>query len=450
MRCLNISLKILVLLQIALMTWACSGTRVEFMYPMLAVAVLMFSICAFTLHSQSNLLKKTLEYVLLFAIVVCTIQYFNPYLERVNGEQFIRFVKLPHITWLPKSVKSEFFIGNPLSELAELTIMFASAIGFLEAFKNKRFLLVSLSFFALNATAMGIFGVWQQNNNITDIYGCIYANTGVFVTFFMANAAGAFLNLGLAASLALFTWIIYQRGKIKFLSTIFLLFAFLNSYASYESKSMAAIALMFGTWASVLTLIVVLFLWNKVSKLSSISVCIIFIAIVIASIWNFVPHDPNVYNPQTDVKFEGGKSFSISTRIKLYSMSIDTIKENPIFGTGGDSCQYVLSLRMVNDIKANKNKIVTTVRHAHSDILEYAIDFGLIGVLAILACFGAWIFQYLKNGICYENIPLFVGALISIFHSFIDMNLNIPSSMLAFTLIVCASVSLKRQKGNAQ
>ncbi len=434
-------MQFLVIIQIVFMTWACSGTNVEFMFPMFLVSVLMFIISTFLCDNSDVAFEKILRCVLYVSIIICTIQYFNPYMERINGERFIKFVKLPYIEWLPKSVKSEFYIGNPMRMLAELVTVFTSSLAFLHTFKNKNFFLFALAFFVFNTTAMGVLGVWQKFEEIPIMYGLFYATTEFFGSFFMANAAGAFLNIGLAVSLSLFICAVKANGWKCLFSLSFLLSGLLCSYASYISESTGAFVFTILTWIISFTGIILLTLWQNTPHRLVIFCCVVLLAITSFAIWR-----TNLTYDEYIQDIVEKKHSSILGRLKMYELSFDIIKENPLFGTGGASCQYVLSSQMVNTAKIKKGGMFVTEYHAHSDILEYIIDFGLIGLIAIVICFVSWFMLYFKYNISYESIPLFVGILLSIIHSCFDMNLHILSSMLAFSLIVCASLSFNTTK----
>ena len=121
--------------------------------------------------------------------------------------------------------------------------------------------------------------------------------------------------------------------------------------------------------------------------------------------------------------------------------------EHPVYGIGGGGCQYMLSLKMLRN-QDMLRKMGNTTEHAHSDLLEYVVDFGLIGLFVIVTCFISWIWCFWKSKPTKESLILLIGIFISFFHSCFDMNLHITSTMIAFVIIVSASLSMGKCKGD--
>ena len=85
--------------------------------------------------------------------------------------------------------------------IATTLLVFISA---LSVFKITKFAIICLVFFALNATAMSVWGIYQKCEQFPILYGMLYSSSEFYGSFYMANAGGAFINLGLAANFALF------------------------------------------------------------------------------------------------------------------------------------------------------------------------------------------------------------------------------------------------------
>lgn len=436
---LNILLKLLFFLQIILITWGCSGTRVEFMFPMFVVAVVMFTIISFGKEKATCVFEKLLSVILLILVAVCLIQYLNPFLERINGERFIYYKSLEYIEWLPTSVRAEFFEGNAMRALMEISTVLMSSIVCIRLFSDRKFMRMALAFFVINVAFMGVFAIWQCNSGIVIMYNKFYANTDLFGTFYMANAAGAFFNLGLSASIALFAYFVHKKGYKKLYSLVFLLCLFVCSYATYRSDSQGSIILMGLTLLASGLMVLIYVVYKKMLVPFFVLLLFVSASIVAVSLWYILPKDIDVYNPDSSMKYKG-ISESISSRVKMYVVCKDIISKYPIYGIGGNCCQYVLTKEMVKKQENLSKTHAKSTQHAHSDIIEYAIDFGLIGVVSIFLCFVFWLRAFFKSIPSYESFVLLLGTLVSIIHSCFDMNLHIMSTMIAFVLIAIASI----------
>lgn len=421
---------------ILLITWGCSGTRQEYMFPMFVTSSLMFLIYAFS-HTKTNLLEKSLSATICITILICTIQYFNPFLEKCIEENFSYFKSLDYCKWLPKSIKAEFNNGNPMRSLIELSTVLSSAIVFLHLFKNKKHLIYITIFFAINATSMGLFGIWQQENNIPIMYNKFYAHSSLFGTFYLSNAAGAFLNLAVTTSIAVFFYLFRKKIMYKFASVLLIITAMICSYSAYRTDSNATIILLFLIWiGTALIAIFTLLKWKKSFIFLGITtiISILFLSYYNATITQKIT---TAYQNSSEVKS------SFNERIEIYKHSKDIIKNNLIYGTGGYSCQHLLTASILKD-KNLKNKEAHSIKHAHSDIMEYCMDFGLIGVLIIMLCVGVWIKEFISSKPTIESIILLLGITISVVHSCMDMNLHIISTMIAFALVATASIGFGR------
>ena len=112
----------LVYLQIILITWACSGTRPEFMFPMFVVSIFMYAWVVCYSQKKSSIFVKALNFSVCALLIISICQYFNPYMERVLFENYAQFKTLDYIPYLPTSIKSNIWEGNALYSAMELVM----------------------------------------------------------------------------------------------------------------------------------------------------------------------------------------------------------------------------------------------------------------------------------------------------------------------------------------
>ncbi len=435
-------LLILTLIQVVLISWLCSGTRPEFLAPMVVVAALMFLCASFSKDKPDTPLFKTLSISLCVVAVMSLIAYFNPFYELVRGERFTSFQSLKYFSFLPTSISAGFNDGNALRALAEIASAIATCLSCMILFKNRKKMVITLAFFAFNVAAMGIYGIWQKLEGIPTLYNTFHTASGFFGSFFLSNAAGAYFNLGLATSIALAFLCDKSTTFGKFGIVASIACAIACICASYYSESNGAILL------SIATIIAtpIVLIWRAILErfgmrwATTFSAGIIAILLCIGTI--FTPHIERTLTP--DNKNQGTVAISVIPRLKLYKIAQDVIAEHPVFGCGGWSSQYLMSLKMAKN--ASKDKMAYSTQHIHCDILEYIAEFGIIGAIAIFASLAMWIADFIRSRPTSARTILMLGCAISIAHSCFDMNLHIPSTMIAMAIICAATVATRRRK----
>ncbi len=434
-------LLILTLIQVVLISWLCSGTRPEFLAPMVVVAALMFLCASFSKDKPDTRLFKALSISLCVVAIMSIIAYFNPFCELVRGERFTSFQTLEHYSFLPTSISAEFNDGNALRALAEIASAIATSLSCMVLFKNRKKMIVTLAFFVFNVAAMGIFGIWQKLEGIPTLYNTFHTGSGFFGSFFLSNAAGAFFNLGLATSIALIFLCDKSTTFGKFGIIFSIACAIACICASYYSASNGAILLSIAT---ILATPIVL-IWRTILErfglrwATTFSAGIIALLLCIGTI--FTPHIERALNAE---KNRGAVAISATSRFTLYKIAKDVIIERPVFGCGGWSSQYLMSLKMAKN--ASKDKMASSTQHIHCDILEYIAEFGVIGAITIFACLAIWISDFIRSRPTSARTILMLGCAISIVHSCFDMNLHIPSTMIATAIICAATVATRRRK----
>lgn len=230
----------LLLLQICLITWLCSGTRVEHLMPMFYVSATLFT---FTTISDPdfgrNIFQKTLFISIIIFSIIAIIQYANPFAEHIYEEKYNYIKSIDHIPWLPTSVIGEFSDGNPMRSICILLTSFLTVISAISLFRERLFARFALIVFAINSTLMAIFAVYQDAAGFSAPYNSVYSTAIYYGTFFLGNAAGAFLNMGMSACFALS--IIYAKKAKRIFSLLWFVFALVNAISVYISDSNAAI-----------------------------------------------------------------------------------------------------------------------------------------------------------------------------------------------------------------
>lgn len=130
------------------------------------------------------------------------------------------------------------------------------------------------------------------------------------------------------------------------------------------------------------------------------------------------------------------KDATMSGRSLLWGATWNMIKDNPVFGTGAGTWQWVHQ-------KYRDPQMQFTADYAHNDILQATSDYGLVGFLLIgatLACFYWHAGRLSIRGITPEHRCFSMGAVLAVstlvVHSWFDFNLHIPANGLLFATIL--------------
>ncbi len=435
------------LTQVILISWGLSGTYIIPFFLMFIVSIVMFFSSQF-LKKPECCFYTTVGYIFVIIILIGLIQYFNPYSIKVYEEQFSFLRNIDNIKWVPTSIFDYLITGNALSSLSEISTAFCSFLGSIVLFQSKKSCNIVIGFFATNATLMGIYGIIQKMSTSSKlIYGIVSTNSDIYSSFPLSTAAGVFLNFGLTASIAL-AFISLKRNKnnriIKFLYWLFC--AIMCAYAAYDTGSIAVIIFM---GVSIILSFIIIFInlfrkyYFSLPQSLGISAILITIIILVSSciIYPYVL-EKDVSNLKKTF-LEG----SVYPRLQMYQLSKETILERPLWGYGGNSCEHILSTKMIqNQNKSLIKKYGASTKNAHNDLLQYTLEYGLIGFSSICALIILWIITFLKLKTSPFNIILFMGAFLCLLHSCIDMPFQIPSTTIAFSLFVAASISPRKQK----
>ncbi len=424
----------LLLLQICLITWLCSGTRVEHLMPMFYVSATLFT---FTTISDPdfgrNIFQKTLFISIIIFSIIAIIQYANPFAEHIYEEKYNYIKGIDHIPWLPTSVIGEFSDGNPMRSICILLTSFLTVISAISLFRERLFARFSLIVFAINSTLMAIFAVYQDAAGFSAPYNSVYSTAIYYGTFFLGNAAGAFLNMGMSACFALS--IIYAKKSKRIFSLLWFVFALVNAISVYISDSNAAIIICIFLVGCFLLYILWKIMSRAVSAKTAAAILIFLSAIPLIIAFNYI---------ETNINTRTGREIKNSafTRLVFYEASMKIISENPIWGIGGECSRYVLPNKL-SEINNKNNGLPSFPDRPHSDIIEYTVDYGIFGILVLAACALAWLSAIWghRKKLNSANFFLILGVFTCLMHGSSDMELHIPSTMIAFGLLSVWSFS---------
>lgn len=417
----------LISLESFFVTWGLSGTDFKFAVPMLLVALLIYVIASFSELTSQKIFSRILPIILLFFLIICGIQYLNYKIVVLTEEDYSVLKNVKYCKYLPSSILAEFYKGNALRTLIEIGSLLGLAIALCKLFSQQKFIYFALLMFAINITIMSIFAILQSACDMQAIYGIFYTESDFYGTFPLSNAFGAFVNMGVACLLAL-AYIYGKNNKGFVWSLSFIIAAILCSISIYNSQSKASFLLNFVLWGGFILLFV---RRNKLLMLMLLGII-------------GVPAVVFVKMLDSEIKA------SIESRMNIYEPALTLISKNPVWGYGGYSTQFVLSGTMLSEGNNKKSTYCSAVEHAHSDVLEYVMEFGIMGIIAILLLLATLIFDFIKTRKVLANYILFIGSCICVLHSCFDMSLHILSTQILFIFISVAAISIEGKERNVE
>ena len=432
-RFFDVSALVFLLIEIFLFTWGASGTRSEFLLPMFWVAFASFSCSIFGRinDGEKPIWRFPLFWISIAFIAIGVFQSIN-----ISGivEQYQNYTLLRNLSFmesLPSSVFAPFDAGNAQSSIVKILAAFFVACSSFLLFQNRHYAVIALNFFSVNAALMGVFALIQPLLKMPNLYYYVYSTVDFYGSFYLTNAAGAFLNLGVSACVASAVISFKSADKVKgiFYSSL----AFICAVASCLSESVGAILML-----SLLVLIFILsFLLNKLG-MRKLFLYLILPILILLGILSFP--GPGKYIER--------KYFNspVTARLDIYRQSLAYPNGNFIWGRGGSSYRHLVRPEIVaKQVDSGKRSFSAPV-HPHSDIISYYFEYGIVGLLLFFLCGLWWVSAILSSikELSWENGFEIAGIAICALHSCFDMNLSIPSVMLAFAFLLVLSVSPQR------
>jgi O-antigen ligase len=268
-----------------------------------------------------------------------------------------------------------------------------------------------------------LMGVFEA---IYGLFGLFSKSRFVSGTFINRNHFAGYLEMMIPVGLGL---LLAREGRGKK--------AFVSSLVISSGVIVMSLALLFSrsrSGAVILVIVFVLFLFLFPKK---ILLVVVVILIIVLSV--YVGMDSTLQRFSWDY-------LQKDSRIGIWNQAWDVFTDYPFFGSGLGTFGVMYSA-------TEADGETFTVAHAHNDYLEFLSELGIIGmglllggmVLFLVACSRKWREQGNPSmrGFCFGG---FVSVLALSLHGLTDFNLQIPSNILLFSVVLSltyAAVSVK-------
>ena len=342
------------------------------------------------------------------------------------------------------------FTVSPYNTLKELNTIFTYMLFFiivtqmfcrLEKIKKLLYLILAVSSFIM------LIGLCFPKGEYVKFFLGI-GNLGNFGPFINRNNAGVFLSITffISLSLVLYNFLRYQKYLIENKKSEFAVTQIVNTTISLMLLISVILTRSRGAMlATFISLFVFAYLYvyhlSRTPKQKIFKILITFLIMMISSVIICRNIDAiNEYSQRTTGTSE-------QTRLKLYDMSFDILKDYPVTGIGFASFPIVTDKYLEEELKAYPE-------YLHNDWLELLLDIGypIYAIFLLLVCIIVFLFlrriKYLSDKKKILFIGLFSACCSICIGSFVDFHFHIPANAVMFIccLGMLSSLSFHKDK----
>lgn len=377
----------------------------------------------------------------------------------------------PLVDWLPTGISSPLEESNPLRAMLFYTIPWITCSSAWVGLNTRRSVTRLLNGLALIGVAFALLALRQHFTGADRIFGLfptVPSKLGREIPFWGTlineNHAAFFLILATGSCLGLFLsgWHRdlrrFKRGGGIWL--LYLGFAMVTTFSVLMAQARGAIGFVVLLWLFFIVLCSIFFI--RRFGLAGFAFPGVFFLIAIFTGISFVIN-PDVYERQKEEwirTFDLVENPELEARYYMMLITSDLIAEKPWYGHGAGSWRYVHLQHLdtypefrtqrvkwlPNEFTGKKEKrtITTWFENAHVDLLEYLVDWGIIGCLFPLIA-ALWL---LYRGIrAHRGWDLGLGmtlatVLVIFLGATVEFHLRIPLVMLVWSLLFTLTIKL--------
>jgi hypothetical protein len=385
----------------------------------------------------------------------------------------------PSVSWLPSGIESPLEESNPLRSMVFYTIPWITCSAAWVGLSTRRSVTLLLHGLAMVGALFAFVALRQHFlglDRILGIFPTVPSKMGRPIPFWGTlvneNHAAFFLILatGLCLGLFLSGWHkdlrMYKKSGGVWL--LYLGLAFLTTFAVLMAQARGAIGFVILQWLIFITICSVFFIRRFGSRGLAFPGVIVLLATFIAATFII---NPDVYERQ---KEEWTKTFDLVENPELearyYMMLItsDLVSEKPWYGHGAGSWRYVhlphlakypefKTKRIIwkpNEFTGKRERRMVTLwfENAHVDLLEYLVEWGIIGCLFPLAA-GVWLLY--RGFRAHRGWDLGLGMMLgTVFVVFlgttVEFHFRIPLVLLVWCLLFTLTIKLADLNASAR
>lgn len=383
----------------------------------------------------------------LLVLLYLAIQGFNPAWNYRSNASYWWLEPVAHLGWLPSGMDVPFATAGPWRALLVNASLWLTVCAVWIGFMRRLTFRLLFTFLVVNGVVLSLLGMAQQLTHATGVFWLVPVSSQSFVaSFIYRNHAGAYLNLVLALGAGL-AWWYYARGNRRMDKSspagVFTFTAIIVGLMVLFTFSRGAILLLL-TFA---VLAGVAFLWSQFrqpahERSRAVIVGLLLLLVAFVGIGLYSLKAENVWK-----RFEGMIADPVASardRTEAHAAASEMFAAEPVFGWGAGCFRFGFPLHLYRHPEiyyagTNQRKYW---EHAHNDLLEFPIEYGIVGSLLLAAPLG-WIGWALVRRRFWTN-PLALLALLgcglTLVHARMDFVFQNPAILITWAVVLLAAI----------
>ncbi|PTX92355.1 O-antigen ligase family protein [Opitutus sp. ER46] len=452
---LELTLLWLVAAHLVFLPWALGTMRLWAQIPSLIAAALALVLAllprtyteaytggpAFKLYAFPKLLRFPIFWLGLALLGLVTLHGLNPAWEfRTDGKVWW-MQGIPHIEWLPSGVRGPFERWGPWRMLMIYAAGWLTVCAIWVGFTRRRSLQRLLLVLGVNGIVLALFGIAERLTGAKKIFWFVTSpNEMFFASFIYKNHAGAYLNLALAIVCGLGGWY-YLRGVRRMEksnpSGVFAFLATCIAVSVLVSYARGATLITLAYMAVVVGAFVV-HQWRLPREvrnpLIAVALLVLF-GLFVKTGWDSLNADRAWERLQRAVS---GQDVSVEARQIASRATLDALEKNWVGGIGAGSFRFLFPVYQQNypDIRKRNGRGMYW-EHAHNDVLQFPLEFGVPGMLLILGGFAYWGVALIRSAFWQNPVSaaLVLGAILMLVMAWGDFVFQCPAILITWCVL---------------
>ncbi len=377
--------------------------------------------------------------LLLIGLIVTQALNWRWLFELERGKWWIEL--RPYKEWLPTSVKVPFHIGGPWPVATVFTTAWLLVCAAWIGFTRRRTLQILLAVVVTGGFVLGLVGLVQRlsgSGKMLWLWEINYAS--FFASFIYKNHAGAYLNLTLAACVALAAWFMIRKAVRHERSSPAPVFVFIAIVISISvlftySRGALALTLVFLGLATVGGLFLFLRQPSATRRLPVVLAIAILFAGFAALGLRTRPAKVAWERLQT-LSDQGNEGFQ--TREAARNTTLAMFQEFWPRGAGAGCFQFHFReyQKTRPELGPTSGRGAVRWQHAHCDLLQFPLELGLAGTALLASMLGYWLVRFARSG-AWRNpvsLSLLAGCGLLLAHAWLDLIFQSPAILLLWCL----------------
>jgi O-antigen ligase len=401
---------------------------------------------SFRLLTFPKLFKFPIFWIGLGLLGLVLVQALNPAWAYMTNGKLFWAQKLQYKEWLPAGVDVDFEHWGPWRMLVIFGSAWLTTCAIWVAFTRRRTVQLLFTTLAFNGLLLALFGIAQRIMGNGKMFWFFESpNPSYFSSFIYKNHGGAYLDLTLAVSCGLAAWY-YLRGLRRMEksnpSGVLVFFATCIAVGILTSYARGATLVML---AFLLTTIGA-FIVHQIRTTSENRRPVVLIALILIFGYFLKTGLEAVRSQEAWDRMKSGlmrEDMSLELRERATAASLEMLQENWTLGIGAGCYRFIFPIYQHRhpDLVEYKGQRMYW-EHAHNDIIQIPIEFGLTGMLLLLAGLG-WYLLALIRGYFWENAlsaTVVLGLLAILAYGWWDFPFQCPAILITWLALWSAIV----------